>query len=104
MERWQHLELKLKEGFAPCFVLLGLSSYVPGASAQPSQGDWVVTGNEVVQNKLVVFNGNLYLLVVMNSGELVLTRPLQTVAAKEERKQVILATPRLRARKPAGVQ
>jgi hypothetical protein len=38
-------------------------------ACQPSQGDWIVTGEEVVENKTVVLDGNL---IVKSGGNLTL--------------------------------
>lgn len=41
----------------------------PTATAQPAQGDWIVTGEEIVENENIVLDGNL---VVKSGGSLTL--------------------------------
>lgn len=52
-----------KLGRLLCLVLLSLTLFsamnAPTATAQPSQGDWIVTGVEVVENENIVLGGNL---------------------------------------------
>jgi parallel beta-helix repeat protein len=53
------------------------SAFFPGKGfAQPSQGDWVVTGTQVVQNESITLNGNL---TVINGGNLTLSNVVLTV-------------------------
>ena len=44
---------------ASLLTALALGSFTPLLGAQPSKGDWIVTGAEVVENKTVLLNGNL---------------------------------------------
>lgn len=62
-----------KLGRLLCLVLLSLTLFsamnAPTATAQPSQGDWIVTGVEVVENENIVLGGNL---MVKGGGSLTL--------------------------------
>lgn len=50
------------------------------------------------------YNGDLYLVMVMNSGQKRLKHAIKTLeAAPREERKVILVAPKLKARKPAGV-
>ena len=53
--------MRLGTSLPAIFALLLLSSpaFLSVATAQPSQGNWVVTGQEVVENRTIALNGNL---------------------------------------------
>ena len=53
-----------------CIVIVGLLlANAPTATAQPAQGDWTITGEEVVENENIVLDGNL---IVKSGGSLTL--------------------------------
>jgi parallel beta-helix repeat protein len=51
------------------FVSLFVTLFTNIALAQPTQGDWIVTGEETVENEVITLNGNL---IVKDGGKLTL--------------------------------
>lgn len=70
--------MRLGTSLSAIIVLLLLSSpaFLSVATAQPSQGNWVVTGQEVVENRAIALNGNL---TVIDGGNLTLRNVTLTV-------------------------
>ena len=70
--------MRLGASLPAIFALLLLSSpaFLSVATAQPSQGNWVVTGQEVVENRTIALNGNL---TVIDGGSLTLRNVTLTV-------------------------
>ena len=58
-----------KKTLASLFTVLALVSFTSLVHAQPLEGNWVVTGVEVVESKMVLLNGNL---IIRAGGSLTL--------------------------------
>ena len=70
--------MRLGASHAAIFALFLLISpaFLSVTSAQPSQGNWVVTGQEVVENRTIALNGNL---TIEDGGSLTLRNVTLTV-------------------------
>lgn len=60
------------------------------ATAQPAQGNWVITGTQVVQNKSILLNGNL---TVDSGGSLTLIGSILTMNGKKPGQYSIYVAP-----------
>jgi parallel beta-helix repeat protein len=56
-----------------------IAALIPYAAAQPPQGNWVVSGTQVVQNETIVLNGNLTILA---GGNLTLEKDTLMIASQ----------------------